>query len=195
MIESKNIIIVTSSNNEIKKNGHYLFSVIGELGIGKVVIWDEKHYTSNEPTLTNNNIIIFIGETKTSKLMIDSITWKYDELNMKYGWMGKRAVIYVGKKELSYEEHTKLKEIFGEQQKKIEDGSFFAQMKYLNYRITKVNKIVKIVSLLIPQLRVIVIYSLIKGKIDNDEIIKKQYKYLTNKFIAESLEDFIGVAK
>lgn len=193
MLNTKSIIIVSDSNKEMKKLAHYLYNIIGTVSDCDAAIWDEKHYKDNEPTLPSSQMVIFVGETNTSKMLIDSIDWRYDELNMRIGWIGKRAVIYVQRNPLSVSEFDEFKAKFLEQEEEIKSGGLLEKLKRLDMHITKANTKAKVAGLLfLPYVWPVAGYALIKGKIDSDKIVKQQYSFVLNKFIGDHLSAFIG---
>lgn len=192
MLINKSIIIVSDGKKEMKKLAHHLYNIIGSVSDCDAAIWDEKHYKDNEPTLPASQMVIFVGETNTSKMLIDSINWKYDELNMRIGWIGRRAVVYVQRKNLSILEYDEFKAKFLEQENEIKSGGMFEKLKRLDMHITKANTKAKVVGLLLPYVWPVAGYALIKGKIDSNKIIKQQYSFALNKFIDDHLPAFIG---
>ena len=101
----KKLIIVTDEKN--KPYANYLLALIsakddkeGEVvgvadGSVEAVIWGEKNYADNEPTLSSNAHVLFLGDTKLSKNQRGGLSVKFDDFGLKYGWLGKRAVMYV----------------------------------------------------------------------------------------------------
>lgn len=101
----KKLIIVTDEKN--KPYANYLMALIsakddkeGEVigvadGTVEAVIWSEKNYADNEPTLSSNAHVLFLGDTKLSKTQRGGLSVKFDDFGLKYGWLGKRAVMYV----------------------------------------------------------------------------------------------------
>jgi hypothetical protein len=191
-MQQKTVIIVSGSDKEVKAAAHHLYNLIGALGELKASIWDEKAYKSNEPTIPSSQPLIFIGETETSRLMIDSIKWSYDNLNMRYGWIGRRAVVYVKADSLTLKDYEKFKSMFDLQENSINDGNFFSKVKSFDKRLTTLDTKAKICGLFLPYLWPVAAYSLIKGHIDDKKIIKQQYSYVVNNFFSESLGGFLG---
>ena len=101
----KKLIIVTDEKN--KPYANYLLALIsakddkeGEVvgvedGSVEAVIWSEKNYADNEPTLSSNAHVLFLGDSKLSKTQRGGMSVKFDDFGLKYGWLGKRAVMYV----------------------------------------------------------------------------------------------------
>lgn len=101
----KKLIIVTDEKN--KPYANYLMALIsakddkeGEVvgiadGSVEAVVWSEKNFADNEPTLSSSAHILFLGDTKLSKVQRGGLSVKFDDFGLKYGWLGKRAVMYV----------------------------------------------------------------------------------------------------
>ena len=101
----KKLIVVTDEKN--KPYANYLIALIsakddkeGEVvgiadGSVEAVVWSEKNFTDNEPTLSSSAHVLFVGDTKLSKVQRGGLNIKYDDFGLKYGWLGKRAVMYV----------------------------------------------------------------------------------------------------
>lgn len=101
----KKLIIVTDEKS--KPYANYLMALVsakddkdGEVvgiadGTVEAVVWSEKAFADNEPTLSSNAHILFMGDTKLSKSQRGGLTIKFDDFGLKYGWLGKRAVMYV----------------------------------------------------------------------------------------------------
>ena len=198
-MQKTSIIIVTDSNIKMKKMGHQLRNMIGQLTDKEAALWDEKHYKDNEPALTSSQKIIFIGETNTSKMLYDSIVIKYDHLNMKIGWLGNSAVICVKRDNLLRKDYNEFRSLFKTQSKEIRTGAFFETLKKADTWVTNQKVGVKIVGLLIPYVWPVAAYALvkghIKGSIDSKKITQQQYSYVLNKFMSNYLSDFIGTSE
>ena len=59
----------------------------------KVLLWDENEWNSNKSTVTTTHKIVFVGDNDLSRDHSTGIVWRYDEFNMKYGWLGNQCVI------------------------------------------------------------------------------------------------------
>jgi len=58
-------------------------------------IYTEKQYKDTLAKVTSNTHILFIGKNKTTKEEAKFIDLKIDKYGLKYGWQGKRAVMFV----------------------------------------------------------------------------------------------------
>ncbi|KXT70735.1 hypothetical protein [Streptococcus cristatus] len=101
----KKLIIVCDEKH--RKYGDYLSQLISleddtedcVVGIkdGEVAtqVWSEKEYQSNAPQISSSQYILFIGESKLIKekgLHMKAVFSKY---GMRYGWLGKQAILTV----------------------------------------------------------------------------------------------------
>lgn len=110
---TKKLIIVCDEKTE--KYANYLRQLIstnddkdGEVvgiadGTVDAAVWLEKEYLANKATISSNEHILFIGDNKVSKSESSSMIIKYDKYGMKYGWLGKRAMMKVDNDMLSAE--------------------------------------------------------------------------------------------
>lgn len=106
-INKQKLIIVCDKNTEMHAN--YLYQLISSsvereiIGIedGKIdaVVWEEKHYISNKPTINIDNYVLFIGENNSSKKEIKTMGVKYNKFGMKFGWRGKHGMLIVNNSE------------------------------------------------------------------------------------------------
>ncbi len=64
-------------------------------GTVEVAVWLEKDYVANMATISSKEHILFVGENKVSKKETPSMSVKFDKFGMKYGWLGKRAMMTV----------------------------------------------------------------------------------------------------
>ena len=58
-------------------------------------IYTTKFYKDNLPNIPSSQRIIFVGQSPVAKEQRETIQDKYEKLWMHYGWLGKRAVLYV----------------------------------------------------------------------------------------------------
>lgn len=64
-------------------------------GTVSAAIYTEKQYKDTLAKVTSNTHILFIGKNKTTKDEAKFIDLKINRFGMKYGWQGKRAVMFV----------------------------------------------------------------------------------------------------
>lgn len=60
-------------------------------------VWLEKDYKANAAQLSSNQYILFIGQDKLIKGKSSHMNMGFAEFGMKYGWLGKQAVLSVEK--------------------------------------------------------------------------------------------------
>ena len=60
-------------------------------------VWLEKDYKANAAQLSSNQYILFIGQDKLIKEKSSHMNMGFAEFGMKYGWLGKQAVLSVDK--------------------------------------------------------------------------------------------------
>ncbi len=192
------ILIVTEPDKHIKKYGLYLMNKLYELTNRKCMILSEKLYQGQEFKIDPNQGMVFIGKTETSEMLMDSIDWKYSELNMRYGWIGRRAVIYVIKQKLNHEDYKKLKLLFDAQKDQIKNGKIFDEMKHFDERITNIKDMSKTLVIAAPLYAIgapfyAFSYLWYKRHTGYNELWRQQYSYLVNRFIFEEIDNFLKV--
>jgi len=101
----KNLIIVCDEKH--RKYGDFLAQLISleddkdgnlvgvEDGSVAAQVWLEKEYVANSRTVSSNQYILFIGNSKLAKEKRSHMAVKYDHYGMKYGWLGKQATLCV----------------------------------------------------------------------------------------------------
>ena len=58
-------------------------------------VWSEKEYKSNAPQISSSQYILFIGESKLIKEKGLHIKPVFSKYGMRYGWLGKQAILTV----------------------------------------------------------------------------------------------------
>lgn len=84
------------------------------------VIWLEKDFIANQATLSSSSHVLFIGDNKSAKAQRTGIVEKHNAHGMIYGWLGKRAVMYVDKPAVKQEEYAAFQEYAKKYKDKIE---------------------------------------------------------------------------
>ncbi len=72
-------------------------------GSVEAAVWLDKEYIANKATISSSEHILFIGDNKVSKSETSSMVIKFNKFGMKYGWLGKRAMMQVEDEKLSQE--------------------------------------------------------------------------------------------
>ena len=111
----KRLIIVCNSST--KEYGDFLMSLISKDESDKnpadrivgenvdVFLWNIKQYKSAMHTLNHENYILFLGESDEATSQGKCIDWSLDKYGLRYGWLGKRAVLYVENRPLHEQEY------------------------------------------------------------------------------------------
>lgn len=60
-------------------------------------VWTEKDYNNNASQMSSNQYILFVGNSKMIKEKSSHMNTEFSEYGMKYGWLGKQAVLCVEK--------------------------------------------------------------------------------------------------
>lgn len=112
---TKKLIIVCDEKTEIYAN--YLRQLIstnddkeGEVigvedGTVDVAVWLDKDYEANKAQISSNEHILFIGDSKVSQKETSSMTVRFEQFGMKYGWLGKRGMLKVDYDPLTPEQY------------------------------------------------------------------------------------------
>lgn len=99
-------------------------------GTVEVAVWLEKDYVANMATISSKEHILFIGENKVSKKETPSMSVKFDKFGMKYGWLGKRAMMMVSDSIKDKETYDQFIEFCQGYEQKIEAMSLERVCKY-----------------------------------------------------------------
>ena len=109
---NKNRLIVVC-DDRTEKYANYLRQLIstnddkeGEVvgiadGSVEVAVWTDKEYINNKSQISSCEHILFMGNSKVCKKESSSMIIKYDNYGMKYGWLGKRAMLTVDREAMS----------------------------------------------------------------------------------------------
>ena len=89
--ESKGLIIVHPKRRE--KHATLMYNLISASGKIPVVLWDEDVWTNNKTTIDSTQLIVFFGSA--GRKYNEGINWEFDKFSIKYGKLGKRAIIDV----------------------------------------------------------------------------------------------------
>lgn len=60
-------------------------------------VWTEKDYNNNSAQMSSNQYVLFVGNSKLIKEKSSHMNTEFNEYGMKYGWLGKQAVLCVEK--------------------------------------------------------------------------------------------------
>jgi hypothetical protein len=84
------------------------------------VVWLEKDFIANQATLSSKAHVLFIGDSKSAKAQRTGVVEKHNAHGMVYGWLGKRAVMYVDKPAMKQEDYAAFQEYAKKYKDKIE---------------------------------------------------------------------------
>ncbi len=131
------LIIVCDDSTE--KYANYLLQLVsakddedGEIvgtkdGSVEATIWNEVQYEDNKPKLSSKAYVLFMGDSKLARARRETMTERYHEVGMHYGWLGSQAFLYVDDKSLNADNYEDFKEIcekYGKEFKKDLDLRF-----------------------------------------------------------------------
>ena len=123
--EKKELIIVCDES--LMEYANYLMALIGQNndkdGTVSAAIWPPKVYKDTLPKITSNTHILFIGSFKEAKEQRKNVNSKFNEYGMHFGWLGKRAVMYIDDKMLKKNEYDQFLEFGKNYQKKFEKAT------------------------------------------------------------------------
>ena len=57
-------------------------------------VWTEKDYNNNAAQMSSNQYVLFVGNSKLIKEKSSHMKAEFSEYGMKYGWLGKQAVLW-----------------------------------------------------------------------------------------------------
>ena len=92
----KTLIIICEE--KCRQYGDYLAQLISlKDGEVEAQVWLEERYKANSALISSSQYILFIGQDKLIKEKSSHMNTEFSEYGMKYGWLGKQAVLSVEK--------------------------------------------------------------------------------------------------
>lgn len=92
----KTLIIICEE--KCRQYGDYLAQLISlKDGEVEAQVWLEERYKANSALISSSQYILFIGQDKLIKEKSSHMNMEFSEYGMKYGWLGKQAVLSVEK--------------------------------------------------------------------------------------------------
>jgi hypothetical protein len=180
------VIIVADSKIEMEV-GQTLKNLISKLGEYSAALWETKHFKDNEPQISSRQKIIFIGINDFSSRSLSSVEWKYEKLNMRYGWIGSVAILQVMDQNLSKNELEVFKNMCSEQKAEIEK---IAKSKVAGNVAVAAG--LALAGGLIG-LGIFAVFKLITNSIKSkNELLKKEYIYMATEFFVKDINSFMG---
>lgn len=114
--ETKNLMVVF--DKESAEFAAYFIQLIGQRddkddgtvvgpkdGSITAALWTEKQYLDNLAQITSNQHVLFLGNFKTAKENMQYAKMDFSEYGMNFGWLGKRAVMYVDSRSWKKDEY------------------------------------------------------------------------------------------
>lgn len=191
--QKKQLIIVC--DEKLIEYANYLMALVGQNddtgektigtkdGFVTAAIYNPKQYRETMAKITSNTHILFIGDSKEAMGQRKNVESKFDKYGMHFGWLGKRAVMYVDNKLLKrkqYNEFIKFAQNYQQELKK-------ASVNFINSLPT----VVKWIGVLMPYVYPVAIYGLISGKKAHAKIKDQQYRCLTLVLYLDGLQKFL----
>ena len=204
--EKKALMIVC--DDKLISYANYLMGLIGskddngdqiigiEDGSVSAAIYSPQNYRDSLPSITSNNYILFIGDFKEAKDHMNGIQFHFMEHGMRYGWIGRRAVLFANPIELRmgqeyYDSFYNYSEKYDLHFEKLEISGYVAEMANLAKSGSPVKKALNIAKHTVPILAVKDTYSELKAQKIKQKIIEQQYTCLIKSFYLNGLKEFL----
>lgn len=183
--EKKELIIVCDES--LMEYANYLMALISQNndkdGTVSAAIWPPKVYKDTLPKITSNTHILFIGSFKEAKEQRKNVNSKFNEYGMHFGWLGKRAVMYVDDKMLEKEEYDHFLQFCKNYKEEFEKATVNI-VNSLPYYMT-------VIGPFLPVIYPVAIYGLISRTIAHKKIKDQQYRCLTMALYLDGLQKFL----
>lgn len=199
--EKKELIIVCDES--LMEYANYLMALIGQnndkYSTVSAAIWTPKVYKDTLPKITSNTHILFIGSFKEAKEQRKNVNSKFNEYGMHFGWLGKRAVMYVDDKMLEKDEYDQFLKFSKNYQKEFEKATVNIANKLLGAVGLGAGVISAAISSAAIFSPIIVgtaslafgVCGLISGTIAHKKIKAQQYRCLTMALYLDGLQKFL----
>ena len=191
MFENQKTELMIVCDEKLMEYANYLMALIGQNDDveGKTVGTKDGTvsaaiYTPNTlPKITSNTHILFIGSFKEAKEQGKNVNFSFNKYGMKYGWLGKRAVMYVEDDMLKKDEYDKFIQFSKSYQKEFEATT-------VNF-VNSLPNAAKWVGVFLPVVYPAAIYGLISGSKAHKKIKDQQYRCLTMALYLDGLQKFL----
>lgn len=168
----------------ISKNDDADGKIVGTKdGSVSAAIYTPKNYKDTLAKITSNTHILFIGSFKEAKEHGKNVDSQFSKYGMHYGWLGKRAVMYVDDKMLKKDEYDKFISFSKNYLEKVEKAT-------VNF-VNGLPNAAKWVGVFLPVVYPAAIYGLISGSRAQKKIKDQQYRCLTLAFYLDGLQKFL----
>ena len=196
--QKKNQLIIVCTE-KTRKYANYLIQLIGakddaedqEVGIRdnsvEAVVWGEKDYKANLPTLKSSANILFIGSNKMIKDEAANMNEVFNSYGMQFKSLGHRAAMYVEDKVISKEDYEAFLDLCNKYQKAFEKV-------HLTF-VDTANPVAKAIGLGISAINPIsytaAVAGLVKGVLNKRKVMEQQYTFLVLYSYLELLPKFL----
>ena len=182
-------------DEELMEYANYLVALVGQNDDGgerivgtkdgsvSAAIYTPKQYKDSLAKITSNTHILFIGSFKEAKEIGRNVVFKFNKYGMHYGWLGKRAVMYVDNDMLKKNEYDNFIEFSKSYQKEFEKAS-------VNF-VNTLPGAAKWIGVFLPVVYPAAIYGLISGGKAHKKIKRQQYSCLTLVLYYDGLQKFL----
>lgn len=173
-----NLVIVHDDfTSEIAQQLNALISTIPEC---KSRVLDENTWNANKMQISSEEYVLFIGNVADGLALKDIMQWKFKKINMKYGWIGKKALLLVEKHSFTKDELEQLKDMFEKQEL---NGNVGAGASVGSVAVAGV--LLGLIGVGIAAIAIKVI-----NKKNADKIYKAEYSYMINLLCNAKRVDF-----
>lgn len=160
-------------------------------GAVSAAIYSTKEYKDTSAKITSNTHILFIGNNDIVKEQAASINCILNKYGMHFGWLGKRAVMYVDKDVLKKDDYDNFISFSKKYQKEVEK----IEVKFIHALPEKAKWAGVFSTLLLPIVYPVVIYGLMSGVVygskKHKQIREQQYRCLTIVSYMDHLSNFL----
>ena len=197
--QNKKISLIIVYDVKTREYANYLMALIGQNDDkdGKVigtkdgsisaVMYTPKQYKDTLPKITSNTNILFMGNFKEANEQRKNVNIMFNKYGMKYGWLGKRAVMYVEDSLLKKDEYKDFLEFSKNYQQEFEDLTANAvnslKWTFANYPY-KYNP-------LLAHPKGLITSSSVATNMLHMEIREQQYRCLTMALYLDGLQKFL----
>ena len=184
--------LIIVCDEKMMEYANYLMQLIGQAdekvlgtkaGVVSAAIYTDKIYRDSLPKITANTRVLFIGNSNLVKEQSKNINCQFNKYGMHYGWLGKRAVMYVDNDMLKKDDYRKFISFSKDYQKEFEKVT-------VNF-VNTLPSAVKWIGVFLPVVYPAAIYGLISGSKAHKKVKDQQYRCLTIAWYMNGLQKFL----
>lgn len=154
-------------------------------------VWTEKDYNNNAAQMSSNQYVLFVGNSKLIKEKSSHMKAEFNEYGMKYGWLGKQAVLCV-EKVVSLKQYDEFLEFALKYQENI--TALVTKEKTAGKAALPVALAAGALAWVAPIVAApIATWNIIGMSKRNKKIEEQQYNCCTMKFYLDGLSKFLGM--